>query len=70
MLGGAMKKTIGEIQEEMNAMEYELEKLRKLQYYEWPLEDRMRYGRLQAMKQRRMDDWIRQTNKDIREEKV
>jgi hypothetical protein len=59
-----------ESQKEMNAMEYELEKLRKLQYYEWPLEDRMRYGRLQAMKQRRMDDWIRQTNKDIREEKV
>ena len=65
-----MKKTIDEIQKEMNAMEYELEKLRKLQYYEWQLEDRMRYGRLQAMKQRRMDDWIRQTNKEIREEEV
>lgn len=65
-----MKKTIDEIQKEMNAMEYELEKLRKLQYYEWSLEDRMRYGRLRAMKQRRMDDWIRQTNKEIREEKI
>ena len=43
-----------EIEAEMNKMVFNLTKLCKMEYYDWRLEDRMHYGRLMAMKQRRM----------------
>jgi len=48
------KKTLEEIEAEMNNMVFNLTKLCKMEYYDWRLEDRMHYGRLMAMKQRRL----------------
>jgi hypothetical protein len=50
----AKKMTLEEIQNELDLMYYNLEKLCKLHYTEWSLEERMKYGRLHAMKQRRL----------------
>jgi hypothetical protein len=50
------KKTLEEIQNELDQMHYNLEKLCKLHYSEWYLEERMRYGRLLAMKERRLQE--------------
>jgi len=48
------KMTLEEIEAELNIMNFNLVKLCKLQYYDWSLEERMRYGRLSAMKERRL----------------
>jgi len=48
------KKTLEEIEVEMNNMVFQLTKLCKMEYYDWRLEDMMHYGRLMAMKQRRL----------------
>ena len=61
-----MKKTIEEIQKEMNQIDWYY-KQTKVEYQDWHLADKMRYGRLLNMKQTRMDEWVRQTNKEIRE---
>ena len=61
-----MKKTIEEIQKEMNQIDWYYRQT-KTEYQDWCLADKMRYGRLLNMKQTRMDDWARQTNKEIRE---
>ncbi len=50
------KKTLKDIQHELNQMYYHLEKLCKLNYSEWSLEEKMRHGRLQAMKQKRLNE--------------
>ena len=50
------KKTLDEIQNEIDQMLYHLEKLCKLHYSEWYLEERMRYGRLLAMKDKRLKE--------------
>jgi len=49
-----LKKTLEDIEAEMNNMVFNLTKLCKLEYYDWRLEDKMHYGRLMAMKQRRL----------------
>jgi hypothetical protein len=60
-----MKKTIEEIQKEMNQIDWYYRQT-KVEYQDWYLKDKMRYGRLLNMKQTRMDEWVRQTNKEIR----
>jgi hypothetical protein len=50
------RKTLEEIQKEINFMDYELGRLCKLQYYDWDLKDRMRYGRLLSMKEKRLKE--------------
>lgn len=55
-----MKKTLEEIQKEMDQMDYVLEKLCKIQHFDWPLKDKMRYGRLLSMKQRRLEEMQRE----------
>jgi len=50
------KKTLEEIQNELDQMYYHLEKLCKLSYTEWSLEEKMRHGRLHAMKQQRLNE--------------
>ena len=61
-----MKKTIEEIQKEMNQIDWYYRQT-KTEYQDWYLADKMRYGRLLNMKQTRIDEWTRQTNKEIRE---
>jgi hypothetical protein len=48
------KKSLEEIELEMNSMVFDLTKRCKIEYYEWRLEDKMHYGRLMSMKQRRL----------------
>lgn len=55
-----MKKTLEEIQKEMDQMDYVLEKLCKIQHFDWDLQDKMRYGRLLAMKKRRLEEMQRE----------
>jgi hypothetical protein len=43
-------------------MYYHLEKLCKLSYTEWSLEERMRHGRLHAMKQQRLNEMKEHTH--------
>lgn len=50
------KKTLEEIQGELDQMYYYLEKLCKLSYTKWSLEEKMRHGRLHAMKQQRLNE--------------
>ena len=47
-----MKKTIEEIQKEMNQIDWYY-KQTKVEYQDWCLADKMRYGRLLNMKQAR-----------------
>ncbi len=56
------KKSLEEIEGEMNSMVFNLTKLCKMEYYDWRLEDKMHYGRLMAMKQRRLSE---QQHKEI-----
>jgi hypothetical protein len=56
------KKSLEEIEAEMNSMVFNLTKLCKMEYYDWRLEDKMHYGRLMAMKQRRLSE---QQHKEI-----
>ena len=56
------KKTLEEIQKELDQMYYHLEKLCKLSYAEWSLEERMRHGRLHAMKQQRLNEMKEHTH--------
>lgn len=50
------KKTLEDIQKELDFMDYELRRLCKLEYYDWALQDRMRYGRLLSMKEKRLEE--------------
>jgi hypothetical protein len=50
------KMTLEEIEAELNIMNFNLVKLCKLEYYDWSLEERMRYGRLYSMKERRLKE--------------
>ena len=56
------KKSLEKIEAEMNIMVFNLTKLCKMEYYDWRLEDKMHYGRLMAMKQRRLSE---QQHKEI-----
>ena len=46
-------KTLKEIEDEIQQINYVYDTC-KLQYSEWDLGDKLRYGRLQAMKERRL----------------
>ena len=50
------RKTLEDIQKELDFMDYELGRLCKLEYYDWALQDRMRYGRLLSMKEKRLEE--------------
>jgi hypothetical protein len=46
-------KTLKEIEDEIQQIYYVYDTC-KLQYHEWDLGDKLRYGRLQSMKERRL----------------
>jgi hypothetical protein len=46
-------KTLKEIEDEIQQIYYVYDTC-KLQYHEWDLSDKLRYGRLQSMKERRL----------------
>jgi hypothetical protein len=58
------KKLLEEIEAEMNSMVFNLTKLCKMEYYDWRLEDKMHYGRLMAMKQRRLSEQQHKENQN------
>jgi len=58
------KKSLEEIEGEMNSMVFNLTKLCKMEYYDWRLEDKMHYGRLMAMKQRRLSEQQHKENQN------
>jgi hypothetical protein len=58
------KKSLEEIELEMNSMFFDLTKRCKIEYYEWRLEDKMHYGRLMAMKQRRLAEQQHKENQN------
>ena len=58
------KKSLEEIESEMESMFVELTKMCKIEYYEWRLEEKMRYGRLMAMKERRLAEQQHKENQN------
>jgi hypothetical protein len=58
------KKLLEEIEAEINSMVFNLTKLCKMEYCDWRLEDKMHYGRLMAMKQRRLAEQQHKENQN------